>query len=256
MNGLRVQLLAIVAIILSASVCKAPAGDLNEGLKIQERMLQDAAASQAHIDQIHEQTQGLLDEYGRVTRELESLKRYDDHLERMIQQQADAITQLEQQLEEVAISQREILPLMSRMVQALSRFIELDLPFLLQERRRRVAGLTAMIDAPDVSVAEKYRRILDAYRIEVDYGRSVEAYRGTLIASTRERIVEFLRVGRLILIYQTLDGSETAIWDRQAASWIPLPEDYRLALGKAFRVARKQAAPDLLQLPVFVPESM
>ena len=256
MNGLRVKLPAIVAIILSATVCKAPAGDLNEGLEIQKRMLQDASASQAHIDQIHGQTQGLLGEYSRVTRELESLKHYDDHLERMIQQQADSVTQLQRQLDGVDISQREILPLMSRMVQALSRFIELDLPFLLQERRQRVAGLASMIDAPDVSVAEKYRRILDAYRIEMDYGRSVEAYRGTLAASTGEGIVEFLRVGRLILIYQSMDGSETAIWDRQAASWIPLPEDYRLALGKAFRVARKQAAPDLLQLPVFVPESM
>ncbi len=188
------------------------------------------------------------------TRELESLRRYDDHLERMVQEQANSISQLEHQLEDVAVTQREIVPLMTRMVQSLSRFIEFDLPFLIEERRQRAAGLAEIIDSPAISVAEKYRRILEAYRIEVEYGRSVEAYRDSLATPEGERTVEFLRVGRVVFIYRTLDGAETGIWDRKAGTWSKLPDDYQLALNKAFRVARKQAAPDLLQLPVFSPE--
>jgi hypothetical protein len=219
-------------------------------------MLEDAAASQTRIDEVYVGTQTLLAEYRSLSRELDSLQRYDDHLERMVEEQADSIEALEKQLEEVAISHREVIPLMARMVESLRRFVELDIPFLSEERRARVAALADLIDAAEVSVAEKYRRILEAYRIELEYGRSVEAYGGSLPTSSGERNVEFLRVGRVAFIYRSLDGSESGVWDPRTTRWTPLPDDYQLALNRAFRVARKQAAPDLLQLPVLAPEPL
>jgi predicted RNase H-like nuclease (RuvC/YqgF family) len=256
MKSMLVKLLSIGALILSGMSCLQAADSLGSSIEIQRGILKDAATSQARIEQLDTETQALLEQYRKTTRELDSLKGYDDHLERMVQEQADAISELERQLDEIAISQREVVPLMSRMVQSLSRFIELDVPFLLEERRQRVAELAAIIDSPEISVAEKYRRILEAYRIELEYGRSVAAYLGALATAEGERAVEFLRVGRVVFIYRTLDGSDSGIWDPQTASWTRLPEDYQLALNKAFRVARKQAAPDLLQLPVFAPEQV
>ncbi len=253
MNQLFFRLVVIVALVGAGTDWVQAANSLGRSIEVQAGAVADAAASQARIDQTHEQTRSLLDEYRQVTRELESLRRYDDHLMRMIQGQESAVARLQLQLEEVAVTHREVVPLMARMVESLNRFIELDLPFQLEERRGRAALLGGLVDAPDISLAEKYRRILEAYRIEAEYGRTVEGYRGPLSIAGTERTVEFLRLGRVVFIYRSLDGSEAAVWNPAAAAWTGLSDEYRRALGKAFRVARKQAAPDLLQLPVPAP---
>jgi Protein of unknown function (DUF3450) len=227
---------------------------LEASIDVQAAAVAEAVASQARIDQVNDKTQALLAEYREVTRESESLKRYDDHLERMVGAQGQATGVLEKQLEEIAVTKREVIPLMSRMVESLSRFIELDVPFHLETRRRRAQRLRELIDAPEQTVAEKYQRILEAYRSEIEYGRTLEAYRGTLTRAGHERSVEFLRLGRIVFIYRTLDGSEAGIWSQGSRAWTDLPDADHSALDMAFRVARKQAAPELLQLPVSAPE--
>ena len=232
------------------------AGDdpLTPAIDVQIQVLREAGESQARIDQTHAETRALLESYRNQSRELEGLRGYNRHLEKMLLGQQASIASLESQLEDVGVTHREIIPLMTRMVQSLGQFVELDLPFQLDERSNRVAELQALIDAPDASLAEKYRRILDAYRTEVEYGRTVDAYREKLEIGGRERTLDFLRVGRVVLLYRSLDGKEAGVWDGDARRWKSLPDSYRTALAKGFRVARKQAAPDLLILPIPVPE--
>jgi hypothetical protein len=145
---------------------------------------------------------------------------------------------------------------MIRMVDGLKKFVRLDVPFLMNERQDRVAQLEALLDRPDVTEAEKYRRIMEAYQIENEFGRTIEAYRGELPAPDGgpERTVEFLRVGRVALIYRTIDGNEIGAWDQDAREWTPLPARYRASVKEGFRIAKKQAAPDLFSIPVPAPE--
>ncbi len=110
-----------------------------------------------------------------------------------------------------------------------------------------MAHLRELMGRADVTNAEKYRRILEAYQIENDYGRTIEAYRGTLADG---RTVDFLRVGRIALIYQTLDADEAAVWDQAARQWVALDSSYRTAIKQGLRIARKQAAPDMIRLPL------
>lgn len=255
MRGIAVKLLSIVTLGIGCGGLAQATDSLSSSIELQARSVKDATNSQVRIDQTHEKTQTLVSEYSAVTRELESLKRYDAHLERMVQNQENTIAERERQLDDIAVTHREVVPLMSRMVDSLSRFIELDVPFLSAERRRRVESLQELIDSPEATAAEKYRRILEAYRIEVEYGRTVEAYPGSLVTSEGNSTVEFLRVGRIVFIYRTLDGAQAGVWDSSTAAWNELSDEYRGDLAKAFRVARKQAAPDLLKLPVFAPES-
>lgn len=187
-------------------------------------------------------------------RELERLRNYNLHLERMLVGQEASITRLEHQIESLAVTRLEILPLMARMVDSLARFVALDLPFRLDERRERVAELAALIDSPQVSSAEKFRRILETYRMEMDEGRRIDAYRGRLELEGRERTVDFLRLGRVLLLYRTLDGKEAGIWDQDGRRWTGLADRDRAGLEEAFRVARKQTAPNLLRLPIPAPE--
>ena len=133
------------------------------------------------------------------------------------------------------------------MVEALEGFIALDVPFLGEERARRLAELRNLMRRADVTNAEKYRRIVEAFQIENDYGRTIEAYRGTLDDG---KTVDFLRVGRIALVYQTLDGLNNGVWDQANTRWADLDSSYSTPIKAGLKIARKQSAPDLIRLPL------
>ena len=139
---------------------------------------------------------------------------------------------------------------MHKMVEVLEQFIAADIPFLPQERGERIGMLKELVARADVSVAEKYRRILEAYQIESDYGRTLEAWRGELESKGETRTVEFLRVGRSMLYYQTADGHISGLWNESAKEWQELPSSARRPLASALGIARQQKSPDWLMLPV------
>jgi hypothetical protein len=124
---------------------------------------------------------------------------------------------------------------------------------LKDERKDRVANLQTLIDRADVTAGEKYRRIMEAYLVEVEYGRTIEAYRGELVVNNDARTVDFLRIGRVGLYYQTLDGGESGYWNSKRGAWEMLDAGYRTAVRDGLRIARKQMPPELLTLPVNVP---
>jgi Protein of unknown function (DUF3450) len=159
---------------------------------------------------------------------------------------------VQKELGEINETQQSVLPLMQRMIDTLDKFVQLDVPFLLEERTKRVAGLKQMMDRADVSSSEKYRRILEAYQIETEYGRTIEAYDGKLGDGDQAKSVEFLRVGRVALLYQTPDGKETGYWDADQKKWV-VDNDYASGTRQAIRVAKKEGAPDLLWIPVHAP---
>ena len=127
------------------------------------------------------------------------------------------------------------------------------MPFLLEERRARVAFLRELMDRADVTVAEKYRRLLEAYQIENDYGRAVDAYRGPLELDGQVLTVDFLKVGRVAFGYLTLDSARAGIWDREAGAWVEVDGEYRRSIRAGLAMANKQASFDLLTLPVAAP---
>lgn len=237
---------------LLSSTARADALDAAESAA--EGANRASAQSQERIDETVEQTRRMLEEYRLANRRLETMKAYDGQLERLVRSQEEEQESLRRQIEEVEITQREVVPLMLRMVQTLERFVELDTPFLPQERSERVARLKTLLDRADVTVAEKFRRVLEAYQVENDYGRTIEAYRGEIDQGDSARTVDFLRIGRVALFYRSLDGTEVGRWDRQASQWKRLADEYSVAVRDGLRMARKQTAPDLLTLPMPAPE--
>ena len=248
---------SFTAIILLLPMLQMPlqAAGLAPVVKEQERLQQQAAASQRRIDKLDDETERMLAEYKLVLRQYDTLKRYDDQVEKLVASQEQELASIQQQLDGIEATRRGVVPLMGRMVEALARFVSLDLPFLPEERRQRVQSLRELLDRADVSVAEKFRRILEAYQVEMEYGRTLEAYTGEIQTGQGRRSVDFLRVGRMALLYQGLDGRETARWDPRAGKWQPLDERYRRSVRQALRIARRQAPPDLVKLPVPAPEA-
>lgn len=245
--------------VKTSETLKAGSEALDQALATQADSVEEAAASQARVDETREQTRELLAMFRNRSRELESLTRYNDHVERMLAAQDQRIADTKDDLAVAALTEREIIPLLERMVESLGRFIALDLPFERAEREARLEALAAVIDDPVVTSAEKLRRILAAYRRELDYGRNLAAYRVPLPASTSagNRLsaadaptVDLLRVGRVALFYRSLDGRQLGIWDTSQGAWETLPARWRQPLAKALRVARKQSSPDILTLPL------
>jgi vacuolar-type H+-ATPase subunit I/STV1 len=213
-----------------------------------------AAASQSRVNQLDDETQRMLSEYRNTLRETESLRRYNEQLELQIRSQNEEITSIQEQIADIERTNREIYPLMQRMIETIDKFVQLDVPFLQDERSKRVATLKEIMNRADVSTAEKFRRILEAYTIEMEYGRTLEAYEGKLGEGDKARTVNFLRIGRVALLYQTLDGDETGYWDADQKKWVE-DNDYQKDVKHGLKVARKQTAPDLLIAPVHAAEA-
>ena len=86
--------------------------------------------------------------------------------------------------------------------------------------RRACENLQNLMPRADVAISEKYRLILEAYQIELDYGQTLDAYEGRLGTGADARTVEFAQLGRVSLMYRTLDGSETGYWDANQKTWV------------------------------------
>jgi hypothetical protein len=245
-----VVLLLATVNVFSTIHCQAADSVLQQSIDVNKAANQRAASSQDKIDALSDQTQAMYLEYKQSLMQLDSLKLYNNNLEQLITSQQNEIKSYNSQLSQIDNTQRDVIPLMIKMVDTLAQFIQLDQPFLLSERQTRVAELKTLLTRSDVATSEKYRRIMEAYQVEMEYGRTIEAYRDTLNAGGVQRSVDFFRLGRVALYYQTLDGQETGVWDKSAKKWVALSSDYRLPVSKGLRIARKQAAPDLLILPV------
>jgi len=232
----------------------AQAPKLERAIDEQIGVDQEARASQGRVDQLDDETQRLLSEYRRALADAESYTTYAAQLEAQVQSQRDEMVEMERQLQEVETTSREVLPLMQTMLDTLEQFVALDVPFLIEERSNRVETLKKMMTRADVAISEKYRRILEAYQVEMDYGRTIEAYEGQLAAGDSvARTVQFLRVGRVTLLYQTLDGSETGYWDADQKTWV-VGDEYAHGFKEGIAVAKKSRAPEMLIVPVPAPQ--
>jgi uncharacterized protein YqiB (DUF1249 family) len=240
----------LAGLLLAFASSLATAQTLDRAVELREQSNRTGAQSQGRIDRIADETDDLLAKYRVELQQIDALRTYNAQLEKLLASQEEEIASLSGQISEVTVIGRQVTPLMLRMVEALSQFVTLDVPFLPEERATRVSELKKLMDRSDVADAEKYRRILEAYQIENEYGRTIETYRGNLELGGESRTVDFLRVGRVVLLYQTLDGDEVGTWDQEERSWQTLDSSYNEAIRRGLRIARKQAAPDLLRLPV------
>jgi hypothetical protein len=246
------------ALVLPILLCVPRAGvaeTLMDAIDAQVEADRASAAAQKNVDDLDGQTRRMAEEYREALRRAEALAAYNAHLRQLLASQEKEKASLEKQLGDIENTRRDIVPLMLRMEEALERFVQLDRPFLPEERARRVAALKDLMDRADVNDAEKFRRLLEAYQIENEYGKTVEAYRAELKnGDGHVRTVDFLKVGRIGLFYQSLDERETGVWNGKTRHWDKLPPEYNKTIHKGLAVARKESAPELLPIAVTPPE--
>ena len=252
--------MAILAVAMAA-VAEEPAvvertAEVSEILNAGAEKVQAAKKSQIKVDRIADQTDGLLQEFKQVNKQIESLRVYNSQLERQIESQKQMMVELEESIENATIIERGISPLMANMLNALEDFVGLDMPFKIERRQQAVADLYVNLDSAKFSAAEKFRQILEVYDIESDYSLSMESYTDQIDLEGNGSLVEvqMLRVGRVALVYQSKDKSKVGVWDKAAESWQPLDSGYRRPVDQAIRIAVKLAPQDVIEIPITAPE--
>ena len=233
------------------------ANSLDDVFQVGKDKASAAQKSQIKIDGIADQTDGLLQNYKQVNKEVEGLRVYNAQLEARIQNQIKRIAEIEEAMTQVTVIQRQITPLMIKMLNGLENFVSLDVPFLAEERQNRLDMLRSNLDKSNQTVAENFRQVLEAYKIENEYGRKIEAYDASIDfnGDGQERKVDIFRVGRIALLYKTEDGKEVGRWNNETRVWEELRSgSWSDNINTGIRIARNQAVKDILQLPISAPE--
>jgi len=252
-------MLKLRAIIMSLALIipfVASATDMEAVLEVGRDNSNQSAVSQDKIDSTEKQTDKIVNEWKVVSKQVEGLKVYNQQKRIQIQAQLDLMDKLDDQLTQVVVMQRQIPPLAQRMLEGLEKFVELDVPFHIEERRQRLDLVRSSLSNPKVTASEQVRQILEAYNIEGEYGRKIDAFESSIIIDGQEIVANGIVIGRIGMFYQTKDERTSGIWDNNANDWIELESGYRTAIRDGIRMAKKLAPTDMLMLPVIVKEQI
>ena len=238
--------LAVAVLVLGVVTAPRAQDAVGKALDATVEANRAARASQQKIDGLDDQTRAMLDRYRSASWQAQQLTVYANQLGELVTAQDAEKASLLRQIDEMERTERELLPLMLRMVEGLEKFVALDLPFLATERKQRVESLKKLMGDPSANNADKFKRILEAWQIEAEYGRSL----GTERAEIEGRTVDVLRVGRTALYSLSGDGKQAGMWDASSGQWTELPHRHVSEIRRGLRMARETAAPDLLRLPL------
>jgi hypothetical protein len=248
--ALAASVIAIAGGVFAQSVT------VDQVLQADARRLNLAQESQERINQVVEGSRSLADQYRSVNKEIDGLKVYNRLMTAQTNGQNAVLEDISISMDQVDVINRQIFPLMERMIDGIEQSISLDIPFLMEERIRRVEALKETMERSDVSVAEKFRKVMEAYQIEMDYGSSNEYYVHSLEIEGSVREYNMLRIGRVGLYFQSDDTSVTGWWNAELGAFEVLGNEHRNEVRKGIRVARQLIAPELVLLPVPAPESI
>jgi len=223
---------------------------LAKSLDISTVSINSGAANQERLNKIDDETKILEFDYKDTITEYENLKLYNNQLQRIILSQEKEISSIINQIDELDNININLIPIMLKMIDALDKFVSLDIPFLLKERTERVANLKTIMDRGDISTSEKFRKVTEAYQIESDYGRTIEAYRSEVNFEGETFNADFLRVGRVSLTFVTSNGDKAGFWNKSTSSWEESSASVKRSTIDGLKIALKQAPPTLITIPL------
>src|SRR5688572_11422420 len=188
--------------------------------------------------------------YARALADAAITQRYNTQIEQQLRSQEQEIASLEQQIAGIDATAVDVQAMLQRMYDDLVTFVQNDVPFFKEERDQRMQRITELMQNVEASPSEKFRRLMEAYQIEMEYGRQMTAYRQTLDDG---REAEMVRLGRVALLYRVMDGTESGYWDHERKEFVPDPGSAG-AIEEALSIAKEERAPDLLVVPVPAPQ--
>ena len=222
---------------------------LQQAIDIEASSSNDAASRQEFIDNVDSQILVLTGDIQFLSQQLDLTNIYNRQLQELIDSQNAEIISINEQMIELDKTNKGILPTLEEMVSTLESIINNDVPFLLTERKARVAELKDILKQSNISTSEKFRRVFEAYQIENEFGRTIESYRDEITFDSETFNVEVFRLGRVGLYARTSDGRHTAMYSKKEGRWVR-KKGIDNELVVALKIARKELPPSLLKLPI------
>jgi hypothetical protein len=216
------------------------------------------ALSSTLSTQTFAQTASLQEQFEQANTALEALTLTNTQLRDRIARQEQLIIEMAASIEHAALlADDENSPLNSlidRMMSDIEQFVESDLPFELEARRRQIERIRGLVNNPAAPISQKLSMLIGLYQAEGAYGRSLETYTETMEVNGVEQEVTLTRIGRIMLAYQTADRTTTAVWDKETDQWVELSAgEYRTSLTRAMNVANGSLNAELINIPIAAP---
>ena len=222
---------------------------MQQAIEIEASSSNDAASRQEFIDNVDSEILVLTGDIQFLSQQLDLTNIYNRQLQELIDSQNAEIISINEQMVELDKTNKGILPTLEEMVSTLESIINNDVPFLLIERKARVAELKEILKQSNISTSEKFRRVFEAYQIENEFGRTIESYRDEITFDSETFNVEVFRLGRVGLYARTSDGRHTAMYSKKEGRWVR-KKGIDNELVVALKIARKELPPSLLKLPI------
>lgn len=241
---------ALIALLPTAAWADKTDDIVNRGLS----RMKSGASAQKRIDDISEKTDKVIAKRNQEAKVVDGLKIYNDRMRRTLAAQDEAMGKLERSIEDASLIERQIVPLMMRMIVGLDQFVAADMPFKKKERLARIERIKSYLTNANISASERFRQVLEAYSTENAYGASIDVYPETLNLDGGELTVNILQVGRSGLYYQTFDGANSGYWDKGSTSWQQLDSSHNENIASAIRIALGKESRGLMTLPLAAPK--
>ena len=209
-----------------------------------------SVVAQRDIERLDAEAKKLYYEFKDIVSEFEGLRRYDNQLEKIVFSQEEEVIDILKQIESLDNVNKEILPFLKTIIDSLRAFIKLDIPFLLESRIARVDELDSIILKSNITTAEKFRKVFEAYQLEATFGNTIETYPGFIDVDEETLSVDYFRLGRLGWYYRSPNGNETGYWDKSAEKWIDSGSKLDDGIKAALDIANRQSPPNFINLPI------
>jgi len=244
-------LILFFSIFLTETLAETSPAELQNQIK---KNIRQGQASQEAADAWAKKRDAYLNEI----QELKHRKRWLTHqkgkYETYIQKQQAVISALEQRQKETEKIKISLEPALDEWFAQLEAFVQKDLPFLDQEREKRLRFLKASLNDYHLTLDEKTRRLLESLQAEAGYGGTIEKSEKVIPLETGPAQVNIFRLERVALFYLSLDGKAGGWFDPKTQKWVPLPDKYTRVISSALEIAEKKRTPELLELPIGKPE--
>ena len=239
----------VLAVALIAGLAIPAQAQLREALNTGEQATRRAEQVQDQINQLDDKRTDLVREYRTVLQRTQAADLYAKQQKLVVESQEEEIVSLTDQLGSIDDITAQTVPMLLDMIDDLKAFVAADLPFKTTERQARLEALDAVMETPNVTPAEQYRLIMDAYQAEMEYGSTISTWQEEITIDDNPTTVDMFLYGRVALVYVTPNG-KAARYNRNSGEWESLKGSYVADIDKAIRVAQAKAQQDVLFAPI------
>jgi hypothetical protein len=172
-----------------------------------------------------------------------------------IKEAEENIKNLEFQKDEILTLRKRLDPYLEEIVKRLETFIEEDLPFLPEDRQKRLDILWSTLNNYTNDLSEKLRVVLEnGLKIETQYyGQAIEAEEDqTINIDGSDTQVTIFRLGRLMMLYMTIDGTRIGRYNPETRQWEALPENLLRNVRRILEIAQSKRTAEIVELPLGV----